>query len=170
MPALGAVRRGAARRIEDVPTFNKPTNPKDMVGIGKIPSSCVSRLVLAEVGVGMFEGALKYGRHNYRGLGVRASIYFDATMRHLDSWWEGQDIDPATNLSHITKAICSLFVMRDAMIMGMFTDDRPPKNPDIDAFIEDLNAKTQALIERLGHMEPFHYTQLNPVDPALTQK
>ena len=85
----------------------KPTNPKDAVGIKKAPMSTVSAAVLAEVGVGMLEGALKYGRHNYRGVGVRASVYYDATIRHLFSWWEGEDTDPDSQLSHeIGRASC----------------------------------------------------------------
>ena len=143
--------------------LNKPTNPKDVVGIAKVPSSTVSQLVLAEVGVSMFEGAQKYGRHNYRAMGVRGSVYFDATKRHLDAWWEGQDIDPGSGLNHITKAITSLIVMRDAMIMGKFEDDRPPGlTPEqYEAFVTELNQKTAELIEKYGHVKPVHYTRSN---------
>jgi hypothetical protein len=106
----------------------KPTNPKDSVGIRKPPQSTIPQNVMAEVGVAMLEGALKYGRHNYRVLGVMASVYYDATRRHIDSWWEGEDIDPDSKLSHITKAIASLVVMRDAMMNEKLNDDRPPKS------------------------------------------
>src|ERR1017187_2135606 len=102
----------------------KPTNPKDAIAASKVPMSCIPAGVLAEVAVAMYEGACKYGRHNYRQGGVQASIYYDATQRHLMSWWEGEDLDPDTNmapdkeerdgLSHITKAIASLVVLRDA--------------------------------------------------------
>lgn len=78
----------------------------------------------------MLEGGIKYGRHNYRVIGVRGSVYYDATRRHIDAWWEGQDVDPDSGLNHITKAICSLVVLRDAMIQGKFTDDRPPPTPE----------------------------------------
>lgn len=107
----------------------KDTNPKQSVGIKKRSSSVVSQAVMAEVGVGMMEGARKYGRHNWRAAGAMASVYYDATRRHLDDWWEGEDIDPDSGLSHITKAICSLTVLRDSMIHGKFRDDRPPKTP-----------------------------------------
>lgn len=108
----------------------KPSNPKDSVGVLKAPLTYVSQAVLAEVGLGMLEGGLKYGRHNYRTVGVRASIYFDATWRHIAAWWEGEDNDPDSKaaLSHITKAICSLTVLRDSMIQGNWVDDRPPKS------------------------------------------
>lgn len=105
----------------------KETNPKDAVGIKKPPFSTVPAQVTNEVGVAMLEGAMKYGRHNYRQTGVRASVYYDAAMRHLTSYWEGEDIDPDSGLSHIAKAIASLYVMRDAQINKKFTDDRPPK-------------------------------------------
>lgn len=140
---------------------HKPSNPKDIMGTSKAPMSTVSQLVLAEVGVSMLEGALKYGRHNYRAVGVLASVYFDAATRHLRSWWEGEDIDKASNLSHITKAITSLIVLRDAMIMDKFTDDRPPAHPDIEKFMADLDDMAKALVARDGHLKPLHYTNTN---------
>ncbi|MDE2107524.1 MAG: hypothetical protein KGL39_60585, partial [Patescibacteria group bacterium] len=106
----------------------KPTNPKDAVGIAKAGTSCVPQNVIAELGVAMQEGALKYGRHNYRAAGVRASVYYDACRRHVDDWWEGEDIDPDSELSHVTKAIATLTVLRDSMMRGNWVDDRPPKS------------------------------------------
>lgn len=134
---------------------NKPTNPKDMVGIAKVPMSVVSAPVLMEIGLGMMEGALKYGRHNYRIAGVRASIYYDATMRHLMAWWEGEDIDPASGLSHITKAITSLVVLRDAMIQNTVKDDRAPSSPP--QWLEHLNKQTAALLDKYEIVAPRHY-------------
>lgn len=133
----------------------KPTNPKDLIGVNKVPMSTVSAAVLAEVGVAMLEGAAKYGRHNYRADGVRASIYYDATMRHLMGWWEGEDIDPGSGLHHVTKAISSLVVLRDAMIQGAYTDDRPPRSV---AFYERLNAACETIRQRYQHLNPHHYT------------
>jgi hypothetical protein len=123
----------------------KPTNPKDAFDIRKAPLSTVSAPVLMEVGVGMQEGGAKYGRHNYRAIGVRGSVYYDATMRHLMAWWEGEDIDPDSGLSHVTKAICSLVVLRDAMIQNKFNDDRPPKSVPR---IAELNKRSEALFEK----------------------
>jgi hypothetical protein len=123
----------------------KATNPKDAVGIKKWRQLCtVSMTVLAEVGVAMMEGARKYGRHNYRSAGVRASVYVDAAMGHILQWWEGEDKDPDTGLSHITKAIASLFVLRDAMIQDMLTDDRPPK-----ANLAAVRAELQKVVDEM---------------------
>jgi hypothetical protein len=106
----------------------KDTNPKDAVGIRKWRQfTTIPLTVMAELGVAMLEGARKYGRHNYRVAGVRASVYVDAAFGHIAQWWEGEDIDEDSGLSHITKAIASLTVLRDAMIQSKLLDDRPPK-------------------------------------------
>lgn len=116
-------------REEEENASKKDTNPKDAVGIKKIPFSTVPATVLSEVGIALLEGARKYGRHNYRIASVRASVYYDAAFRHLTDWWEGTDTDPDSGLSHITKAIAGLVVLRDAMIQSKWVDDRPPASP-----------------------------------------
>lgn len=132
----------------------KPTNPKDAIGIQKWRYlTTVSHLVLAEVGVGMLEGAAKYGRHNYRVAGVRSSVYIDAAMGHLMQWWEGEDIDADSGLSHVTKAICSLFVLRDAMINGMLTDDRPPRG-NLDEVRKQLQATVDSIFAKYPNPKP----------------
>lgn len=142
--------------LDTMPT--KPSNPKDMVGVKKTPMSVVSAPVVAEIGLGMLEGMVKYGRHNYRAVGVRASVYYDATMRHMMAWWEGEDMDPESDaqLSHVSKAIASLVVLRDAMIQGKLTDDRPPSSPS--GWMTELNAKAKAVVEQHADKSPRHYT------------
>ena len=133
----------------------KDTNPKDAIGISKAPMSTVSAAVLMEVGVAMLEGASKYGRHNYRAAGVRASVYYDALMRHAMAWWEGEDNDPDSGMSHITKAITTLVVLRDAMIQDKFTDDRPPRSAP---FLPALSDTAAALLVKHADKHPRHYT------------
>lgn len=124
----------------------KDTNPKDSVGIKKAPLSTVSAPVLFEIGLAMLEGARKYGRHNYRVSGVRGSVYYDAFMRHVASWWEGEDIDQDSGLSHITKAMTCLVVLRDSMIRENWVDDRPPKVKD--GWMKELNEKAKSIVEK----------------------
>lgn len=129
---------------------SKDTNPKDAVGIRRWRQfTCIPLTVVAEIGVAMLEGARKYGRHNYRVAGVRSSVYVDAAMGHIMQYWEGEDTDPDSGLHHITKAIASLVVLRDAQINGMVTDDRPPP-PDLDA----LRAGLQVVVDDLFEHHP----------------
>jgi hypothetical protein len=110
----------------------KPSNPKAAFGALKWYVSVVSWPVIANMALGMLEGALKYGRHNYRLAGVKASTYVDASVRHIAAFWEGQDLDPDSKigLHHIDKAMASLHVLRDGILRGTWVDDRPPKSPD----------------------------------------
>lgn len=62
-------------------------------------------------------------------------------------WWEGEDLDSDTNLSHITKAIASLIVLRDAMIQDMLTDDRPPKG-NLNKVRGDLQEVVDVMFEK----------------------
>ena len=144
----------------------KPSNPKDVFGAKKVPMSCVSAPVMCELALGMLEGSLKYGRHNYRAIGVRASVYYDATMRHLMQWWEGEDIDKASGaeLHHITKAIASLVVLRDAMIRDNCTDDRPPRTEG--AWVEELNRQ----VEKLQASHPNPVAPYTEVDQSWVEK
>jgi Domain of unknown function (DUF5664) len=135
----------------------KLSNPKDIVGTRKAGLSVVPMNVVAEVGLGMLEGACKYGRHNYRAIGVRGSVYFDAAMRHLIAWWEGEDLDPDSGLSHITKALATLVVLRDAQIQNKCVDDRPPKS---EPFYSGFNKKAAAIIDKHADKSPHHYTAI----------
>ncbi len=130
----------------------KGVNPKDALGAAKNPHGCVSRAVLAEVGLAMMEGSRKYGRHNYRVAPVRAEVYFEACNRHLDAWWEGEDIDSDSGLPHLVKAIASLFVIRDAIIQGCYYDDRPPKTPA--KHWGWIKKATAGILERLPESKP----------------
>jgi hypothetical protein len=128
----------------------KPTNPKDVVGIKKPRFySNVPTGVTREVGIAMMEGSMKYGRHNYRVAGVRAGIYYDAAIGHLNDWWDGQDIDPDSGLHHITKAIAGLYVLRDAQLRKMCKDDRPPP-----CDIEEDKANMQKIVDKLFDKYP----------------
>lgn len=146
---------GLAKFLSEKEKRIKDTNPKDAVGIKKAPISTVSNGVMLELGLAMLEGARKYGRHNYRAIGVRASVYHDAVWRHLSAWWDfGQDVDPDSGLNHITKAIAGLMVLRDAMMASNWVDDRPPPLPI--ELLEEFNRKAAEIIKKYPDAkEPF---------------
>lgn len=133
----------------------KSTNPKDVVGVRKAPITTVPMTVIAEVGVAMLEGARKYGRHNYRVDDATASVYIDAAFRHLSKWWDAcEDLDPDSGISHVTKAIASLVVLRDAMICDNFVDDRPVPCPS--KFLHSLNKISSDVIDRYPNAKKPH--------------
>jgi hypothetical protein len=134
---------------------SKSTNPKDALGIKKAPLHLVPTGPLYEVGLAMLEGGRKYGAHNFRAAGTRASVYYDAAMRHINQWWEGEDIDPESGVHHLMKAAACLFVQRDSQMMGNDVDDRPIKYPN-GLPLKKFNEQTKGLIEKHRECaEPF---------------
>lgn len=133
----------------------KDTNPKDALGIKKAPLHCIPCGPLFELGLAMMEGGRKYGTHNYRAVGVRASVYYDAIMRHLTQWWEGEDIDLDSGLHPLIKAAASIVVMRDGMLMNNYIDDRPIKYPN-KFNMSEFNKKAGDIIDKYPKCaEPF---------------
>ena len=132
----------------------KDTNPKDAIGIGKAPLSTVPAPFMHAVGLAMMEGALKYARHNYRAAGIRYSVYYDAAMRHLTAWWEGEDIDADSGLPHPVKAAACMAVLFDAMVRENGTDDRPPKTQE--GWLTAMNKHAADLLKKYPNPLPPH--------------
>ena len=116
-------------------TDTKPSNPKDIVGSAKLDMGLVPDTINAEVALAYLEGALKYGRFNWRIAGVRASIYNAALRRHLSRWWNGENRDKVTRVKHLANLIACAGIVLDAELAGMLEDDRPPAL-DLDKVID----------------------------------
>jgi hypothetical protein len=101
------------------------TNPKTQYGLAKPSLSKVPPLPLLAVGQVMSIGAAKYGPMNWRKDPVSASTYYDAAMRHLMAWWDGQTNDPETGLPHLAHAAANLCILLDADSGPWLQDDRP---------------------------------------------
>jgi hypothetical protein len=135
----------------------KPTNPKDMIGSGKIPLGLVPDTIDVDVSMAFLEGALKYGRYNWRIAGVRASIYREAMHRHMMKWWNGQNKDPKTQVKHLASVIACAGILLDAELCGKLEDDRPPAAP-IDRLIDGLEKPVAHLKEVFKDHNPKQYT------------
>jgi len=135
----------------DKPQHVKDSNPKDAIGSTKPPIDNIPLSVISEVGMALAEGQYKYGGYNWRVIGVRASVYWNAAFRHIKAWWEGEDLDPDSQLSHITKAISALVVLRDAMIQENWNDDRPPRSKQTPAMVSE---QYKQMLERLKSLQP----------------
>jgi hypothetical protein len=120
-------------------------NPKDAIGRSKVGLSNCPIEVLLELACALTEGKLKYGAYNWRKANVFMTVYTDAAIRHLASFLVREDIDPDSGLHHVTKAIASLVILRDAIIHNCAIDDRPPNGIQVQA---ELNEKVAALVEK----------------------
>lgn len=140
------------RRADD-----KPTNPKDIVGSGKLPLELVPDTIEAEVALSFLEGALKYGRFNWRIAGVRSSIYYAAMKRHMKKWWNGEDADRDTRIKHLASVIACAGILLDAELCGRLTDDRPPRAP-ISDLIDGMDDRIAHLKALFKDRNPRQYT------------
>lgn len=101
-------------------------NPKTR--IGKTKPSLVSVIPTASflhLGQVMQLGANKYGPFNWRVKPVPADVYVDAAMRHLLSWFDGEDVDEESGMSHLAHMMACGAILIDAMENGMLNDNRP---------------------------------------------
>lgn len=98
-------------------TFRKDDQGKNMLG-------CLPPRAMLAVGRVLTWGARKYGRANWSNVDGRER-YYDATLRHLFTWWSGEDRDPDTRESHLAHAICCLSFLLELETLGILKDDRP---------------------------------------------
>lgn len=138
-------------------TGEKPTNPKDAVGSDKIPMHLWPETASALGALGMLDGMLKYGRSNFRAIGIRASIYVDATRRHLAAWFEGEDIDPDSGLPHLAHALACLAIIVDAQAAGKLNDDRMVEG-GWRPWVQELTPHVARLKALHSAKSPHHYT------------
>lgn len=139
----------------------KPSNPKDAIGSTKPPLSVIPAPALYVAAMALLDGACKYRRHNWRVAGVRASIYYDAALRHLTRWWEGEDTDPESGIPHLGHAMACLIILLDSRLAGKLNDDRPPAlDPN---WIKEIQTSVTALLQRHPSPKP-PYTNANKND------
>lgn len=139
------------------PKSVKESNPKDVLGSDKLPMHLWPQTATAFGCMALMDGALKYGRNNYRAIGVRSTIYYDAAMRHLTSWFEGQDLDPDSGLPHLAHALACLAILVDAQSCGQLNDDRQYPG-GWDKVKADLTPEVARLKAKYEDRDPKHYT------------
>lgn len=136
----------------------KDTNPKDAIGANKLPLHLWPTTATAMGCIGLLEGALKYGRTNWRDSGVRASIYIDACKRHLDAWFEGEDCAPDSGSPHLANALACLAIIVDAQAAGKLVDDRAFNGGGYRHLVDQLTPHAERMRELYAGHSPRHYT------------
>ena len=142
----------------------KPTNPKDIIGSGKLDLGLVPDALAAAAALAFTEGAVKYGRFNWRVAGVRASIYNAALRRHLARWWNGEDCDLVTGVPHLGSIAACVGILLDADLADKLTDDRPPP-VDMAPALEQ-GAAVAHLRELFATHHPHQWTIADAQQPA----
>ncbi len=71
-----------------------------------IPQGTISSVI--EV---LEHGAQKYDVDNWKQVPDARIRYYDAAMRHIDSWYKGEQKDEESDLPHLAHAICCLLFL-----------------------------------------------------------
>ena len=56
-------------------------------------------------------GAKKYSADNWQEVDNAKERYYNAAMRHIDLWWNGEKLDSETNVHHLAHAATNLFFL-----------------------------------------------------------
>lgn len=100
-------------------------NPKTVLGVSKVPLHLVPPSCKHALAEAFADGANKYGPYNWREKTVSASIYVAALQRHMDAWWDGEDVATDSGVPHLSHAMACIAIIVDAMSVGKLNDDRP---------------------------------------------
>ncbi len=135
----------------------KETNPKQFVAADKVPMHLWPNTATILGAVGLLEGALKYGRSNWRPAGVRASVYYDALRRHLDKWFEGVETDEDSGLDQWSHILACAAIIVDARAAGVLEDDRQFPG-GYSELLKRTTPDVKRLREKYANKSPKHWT------------
>jgi dTDP-D-glucose 4,6-dehydratase len=102
-------------------------NPKTAVGATKVPLHLVPPSAKHFLALALENGANKYGPYNWRDHAISVSVYKAAAERHLDAFWDGEDVAGDSGVHHIAHAMACMALILDAMTLGKLNDDRPTR-------------------------------------------
>lgn len=140
-----------------VPLGAKDPNPKDSIGSSKVPMHLWPMEATVLGVLGLLDGAGKYGRSNYLVAPVRASIYYDAAMRHLSKWFAGEEADDDSGVPHMGHVLACCAIIVGAQAAGTLIDDRNVKN-GFCAFLKEYTPHVKRIQEAHKDKSPKHYT------------
>jgi hypothetical protein len=153
--------------LPDTDPTLKPTNPKDIVGSDKLPLHLWPETATVFGCLGMLDGALKYGRANWRETGVKLTIYVDACRRHLNGMMEGEWLDPDSGMPHLSHALACLAIIADAVGYDKLVNDGnyQPGDRGYRQVVDELTPAVAQLKARHSGKNPKHWTALDSARP-----
>jgi len=113
-------------------------NPKTALGVSKVPMHLIPPIVEGHLAMAWKNGAAKYGPYNWRHEKISSSVYYAAAKRHMNAWWDGEELAADSNVHHLGHAMACLGMILDGMSVNKLNDDRPPAGA-FPQFLEDNN-------------------------------
>lgn len=153
-PVVGNINRSMGPFAEPL----AKENPKDAVGSNKLPVHLWPETATMLGCLGLLDGALNYGRNNWREIPIRASEYVSAAKRHIDAFFEGEEVDPDSGLDHLAHALATLAIIVDARATGNLIDDRQYRGGFFREYVNTLTPHVARLRKKHADKNPKQYT------------
>ncbi len=103
--------------------FSNP-DPKLSTGSKKPSMAAIPPISILLLGLAMKDGEKKYGRFNWRKTKVDNSVYYDAALRHLLSYWDGEDLAEDSKIQHLAHVMACCAILIDAHYTNSNIDTR----------------------------------------------
>ena len=102
-------------------------DPKGEAGAAKPGLDNISLAAQYYEGAVMKQGVDTYGAYSWCEHSMKASTYYNAILRHLSAWWQGEDLDPTSGLPHMAHIRASAGILIDQQETNRLIDDRPKR-------------------------------------------
>lgn len=96
---------------------------------GKLPMDLIPPEAMSGLARVLKYGAAKYGRRNWEK-GMPLSEFYGSTLRHLNSWMNGEEFDPESEIHHMWHAMANIAMLGTLMHRNPDLDDRPLLSSD----------------------------------------
>jgi hypothetical protein len=92
--------------------MHEDNNPKTRLGALKVPMHLVPPSAKIELAKALEDGGKKYGPYNWRDEPISMSVYYAAIQRHIDAWWDGEELAKDSGVHHLAHAMacCALLI------------------------------------------------------------
>jgi len=124
-------------------------NPKDLIGSTKVDLALIPASAEIACALAMTDGGLKYDPYNWRedGKPIQARVYVSALRRHLQKWFEGEELDEDSGVHHLGHAMACAAILIDAQACSNLADNRPIKG-SASRLLKAGEATTKSLIAK----------------------
>ena len=157
--------------------MSEGVNPKDLIGLTKLPLSLVPITAKVYGCLGQLDGMLKYGRYNWRMFGIFLSVYVEALERHIEALKAGEWVDTDSGLPHVSHILATANILADAYALGLIICDYAPQRTiiqlgepdytDYRTFINRMTTHVPRLKALHAGRNPRHYGALDVCHPPV---
>src|SRR5690606_26871442 len=99
------------------------------------------------LGFAMEDGETKYGLFNWREKNVSSTVYYDAALRHLMAWWDGEEFAEDSGVYHLGHVMACCAILLDAAGNGNLNDNRGPKGK-FPVAVKNFTEKRKAKLDK----------------------